>query len=380
MADDETPPPDVQNVGIQMGEGTAVGGDVTGGDKITAGGHVIQAAAGATIIIGGAVPGQVGEGLSALTDLVQRSPEVRQAVIGFRTDFQAASEQIDLLVDFKDLHDILHRLQFQCFNTVQQIAPRFPDDELAIDTLTDSQLTLEGLIDEVKKFGTRTSDARNETSWMQDMVDARAELQTAIDTSDPKVLKKTIGRLNRLLSIIPAKINGRLNNAARALRLPSLTQALSGMLGSIQTLELEADKKQQFETGVTGLVTLSQVLTTLIESHDRWQDVDVELRHIETIIEYDLFVLEDSWPGLKSKTTALCKDVVEEWAAAIQKEADGLEQMLAAQNPAKVKRSFRMFRRRASERFFRVDIDLKTVCGELRLVGQPLAAVLRIIE
>ncbi|MBM4425575.1 MAG: hypothetical protein FJ030_19720 [Chloroflexi bacterium] len=161
MADDpQTPPPNTQNIGVQMGEGSAVGGDVTGGDKIVAGGHVIQAAAGATVIIGGATPGQVGEGLNALTDLVQRSPELRTAVVGFRTDFQAASEQIDLLGDYKDLHDILHRLQFQCYNGIQQIESRFPDDEMALNTVADSQVTLEGIIGELQSFGSRASAAK----------------------------------------------------------------------------------------------------------------------------------------------------------------------------------------------------------------------------
>lgn len=377
---EEAPPPNVQNIGASIGEGAAVGGDVLAASNVTAGGHVIQAAAGATVIIGSPAPGQVGEGLNALTDLVQRSTEVRQAVIGFRTDFQAASEQIALLSDYKDLHDILHRLQFQCYNGVMQIAPRFPGDEMAVDTLTDSQLTLENIIAEVQEFGKRASAARQEIAWLQDLVDTRADLKAAIDAADAKALKKAIWRLNRLLATQPAKINGRLNTAARALRLPSLTQALTGILGNVQSLDFDANKKSQFEQGVNGLVGLSQTLTALIESHDAWQAVDVELRRIEALIEHDLTELEMSWPDLKAKAEALYKDSAEEWAAAIKKEAEGMDEALASQNPAKVKRSFRSYRRRASDRFFRVDVDLKTLCGELRLVGQPLASVLRMIE
>jgi hypothetical protein len=377
MSDDT---PNIQNIGLQMGDNSAVGGDVAGRDKITAGGHVIQAAAGATVIIGGALPGQVGEGLGALTDLVRTSAEVRQAVIGFRTDFQAASEQIDLLSDFKDLHDILHRTQFQVYNGLQQIASRFPDDEMAIDTLTDSQLTLEGLLAEEQAFGKRTSEAKNEANWSQDLADTRTDLQTAIDNSDPKALKKALWRLNRLLATQPAKVNGRLNAAARALRLPSLTQALTSILSSVQTLEFDADKKKSLESGVTGLVTLSQTLTILIESHDAWQEVDVELRRIESVVDHDATELEMSWPDLKEKCALLYKDVTDEWATALGKESAGLDEALVAANPAKVKRSFRSFRRRTSDRFFRVDVDLKTLCGQLRLVGQPLASVLKMIE
>lgn len=363
-----------------MGEGAAAGGDVTGRDKIVAGGHVIQAAAGATVIIGGPVPNAVNESLNAVSEMVQRSPAVREAVVGFRTDFQAANDQIVLLGDFKDLHDILHRVQFQVFNGIQQIGSRFPDDDMSIDTLTDAQLTLEGIINEVREFAKRISEARTQADWLQDLVDTHTDLQASIDAKDVKAYKKSIWRLNRLLAIQPAKINGRLISAAKAVRLTSLTQALNSILGNVKTLELEADKKTVLENGVNGLLSMSQTLTTLIESHDAWQGVDVELRRIESTIDQDSTELEMSWPDLKVKCEVLYKDSQEDWATAIGKEASGLDEALAAQNPAKVKRSFRSYRRRASDRFFRVDVDLKTLCGDLRLVGQPLAAILKMVE
>jgi hypothetical protein len=45
-----------------------------------------------------------------------------------------------------------------------------------------------------------------------------------------------------------------------------------------------------------------------------------------------------------------------------------------------IKRTFGKYRRHASNRFFQVDVDLKSICGELRKVGMPLSAVLRMIE
>lgn len=283
------------------------------------------------------------------------------------------------MCDFKDLHDILHRTQFQVYNGIQVIAARFPDDEMALDTLTDAQLTLEGLINEVRAFGQRASAARNEAGWLQDLLDTRTDVQAALEASDVKAFKKAIWRLNRLLATQPSKINGRLADAARAVRLPSLTQALNSILGNVQTLEFDADKKAALESGVSGLLTLSQTLTALIDSHDSWQTVDVELRRIESVVDHDATELEMSWPDLKERCAALYKDVTDEWAVAIVKEAAGLDEALTSHNPAKVKRSFRSYRRRASDRFFRVDVDLKTLCGELRQVGQPLAAVLKMI-
>ena len=106
-----------------------IGGDVVGRDKVeTAGGHIIHAAAGATVIVGG-LPDVIGQGLTALHELMQRSPDVQTAVIVFQSNFQAAHQQVDILADYKDVHDLLHRLQFHCYSGVVQAAPRFPGDE-----------------------------------------------------------------------------------------------------------------------------------------------------------------------------------------------------------------------------------------------------------
>jgi len=72
--------------------------------------------------------------------------------------------------------------------------------------------------------------------------------------------------------------------------------------------------------------------------------------------------------------------VTDEWAQALQKESRGLDEALAASNPLKVKRGFRNFQRRVSERFFQVDVNLKAVCGDLRQIGTPLDSVLGMIE
>ncbi|MBM4425574.1 MAG: hypothetical protein FJ030_19715 [Chloroflexi bacterium] len=174
------------------------------------------------------------------------------------------------------------------------------------------------------------------------MLDAQKDLQSAVDSSDPKALRNTIRRLNRLLSTQPAKINNRLTSAARALRLASLTQALGSILGNVQSLDFDAEKKKQFESGVSGLTTLSQTLTVLIDSHDAWQDMDVELRRIELELErnVELEDFEMSWDDLKRKTAVLFKDVAEDWAISIRKDAEGVDKGLAAKNPAASKTSW----------------------------------------
>jgi hypothetical protein len=136
----------------------------------------------------------------------------------------------------------------------------------------------------------------------------------------------------------------------------------------------------QFQNGVEALGQLGNHLTALVDTHDSWQAVELELRRIEALLDQDPQELEMSWPDLKARVDLLCGESNEDWTAALRKDAETLTATFSEKNPVTLKRCFRSFRRRASDRFFRVDVDLKSVCGELRTVGEPLASVLRMIE
>jgi hypothetical protein len=127
------------------------------------------------------------------------------------------------------------------------------------------------------------------------------------------------------------------------------------------------------------LQQLGDHLTVLVEAHDSWQAVELELRRVESLLDQDLGELEMSWPDLQARVEPLCSGVNEDWAQALLNDSTALTASLSAGNPAVTKRCFRSLRRRASERFFRVDVDLKSVCGELRTVGEPLASILGMI-
>ena len=357
-----------------------IDGDVIGHDKVeSAGGHIIHAEAGATVIVG-ALPDVVGQGLAALRELMQHSPDVRTAVVAFQANFQTAHEQVDILADYKDLHDILHRLQFQCYNLLAQAATRFPGDDMTLDNLAEYQLTLEGTAGELQQVSTRSAVLKQEASWIEEVRRSNMDLSNALQTLDSSLLKRVLWRLNRVLAIQPARINALLNQQAHALRLSALMSALLRVSQNLTALHADAGKVSQFQNGVEALGNLGNHLTALVDAHDSWQTVELELRRIEAFLDQDLQELEMSWPDLKAQVGPLCGDSDEDWAAALRTDAEALTASLSERNPAAIKRCFRSFRRRASNRFFRVDVDLKSVCGELRMVGEPLASVLGMIE
>lgn len=70
-------------------------------------------------------------GMQVLAELIQ-SAEVRSAVRIFRVVFQRAYEQISDIFNYKNLHDLLHKLEFQCYNVIVRESTRFPTDESSL--------------------------------------------------------------------------------------------------------------------------------------------------------------------------------------------------------------------------------------------------------
>jgi hypothetical protein len=308
------------------------------------------------------------------------APEVRAAVVAFRTDFQAVCEQIDVVGNYIDLHDLLHTLEFQCYSGIVQEARRFPDDQTALDILMDYELTLQQIVTDMREVADRGTLATNETLWIKDLERTTEELHGAIENLDTRQLKRAVWLINRVLAIQPSRINTSLNTAVRALRLPALVKAMTCVRDNLAHGELDPEKTSQIKDGVEALANLERSLTVLVRTHNDWQELDLELRRIEANLEQDIFELEMSWLDLKAMAESLCKSSIDEWALSFKKDIENLDSAIAAQNPAKVKRYFRSYRRRAVDRFYRVTVELKRLCGILRIVGEPLAFVLRMIE
>jgi hypothetical protein len=124
---------------------------------------------------------------------------VRTAVIAFQSDFQVAHEQVDLLGDYKDLHDLLHRLQF-CYNCIVRDAAGFPADQRTLDSLTEYARELERITARLKDVAVRPKLPKQELMWIADVSLARDDLFNAIEALDQKSLNIVTRRLNRVLT------------------------------------------------------------------------------------------------------------------------------------------------------------------------------------
>jgi hypothetical protein len=317
-------------------------------------------------------------GLAALQDLMQDT-EVQVAAREFQSEFESAVRQIELLAVYKDLHDLLHTLQFQSYRVIAHEAKRFPADETAREILLDHSLTLDEIGEQLKEVAGRVKTESLEFVWIQDLTDARSHLKAALDRCEVRELAKTVWLIDRVVAVQPSQINTRLNAVARVLALPELVAALTTLHTRLANGGAAPDKLQEFQAGIASLSELDRDLKARVVEHDRWQGVDLELRRIQTNMRDAIVELDLSWPRLKImiEPLAACPDA---WAAELRAEMMKVDAGLGAQDAVRTRQGFQRFYSQASARFYRVDLALKRVCEGLRTVGTPLAQVLRLLK
>lgn len=316
-------------------------------------------------------------GLEALAELM-RTPSVRDDVITFRNDFLEASRQIDILSDYKELHDLLHQLEFECYNLLAVVTPKFPEAEADDRNLIECQINLERIVGQMQAVAERQYVARPDVSWIPMLSPLPDELAEAMATRTRGGLEKVLRAMRRVLEVQPSQLNKRLNDTARALRLNALTQALATSRDKLLAQpDLDPAKVKLFQGGVDELTKISLALYLLVDDHDEWQFIQVELRRIESAMENGSQELSESFPYLKTRVEPLCVHRGDREAQALMKESGRLEEALHSQQLNRINQYLIGYSARASGLFYRVDVDLRRLCGELRKVGEPLASVLR---
>lgn len=319
----------------------------------------------------------IDRGLGALKGLLQNA-DVRAMVAVFRADFEAASQQIDVLSDYKDLHDLLHRLQFECHGPIERQAASFPQVEDVVQAFSDHELTFQGIVSSLREVGGRPTVAR-ELTWIARLAEAATPLQQAIESKDPAALKRYCQLVKRVLDTYPSLVNERLNAAARAIRMDAVDHAMTTILEILKKHATASTEATSFAAGAMSLSELNRSLSCLVHDHDLWQDVDRELRRLEAALRDDPEEFELSWPHVRAFVTPLMVGEKTSWSQTLLYEGNELDGALATKDLAMIQQHFRRFQRQAADRFFRVDGELKSLCSQLRKLAAPLAAAAQLI-
>jgi hypothetical protein len=330
----------------------------------------------------------ISRGLRALCELLA-NPGVRGEVEKFVAEFEKARIRIQVVADYKDIHDELHSMQKECLQPLSDAVGRFPDEERTRSSVFNSQQDLERILETIREIIARPTFGEGPYRWLVMLEQAYEHLVRAntLDTTNDsiterelraKALEDSVSKLAFILGVQPTQINVQLAKAASDLRLTDLLDTLSKILIYLVGLEDYKERVTQFALALQSLAELCRQLQALINDHDKWQVIDVYLREMKN--NPDIKRLKTGWMLLSEIMEPLYAGRMESWSRVLQKEADALGNAIQADDFDQAKEPFQRLYSIASDRFVRVDKAIKRLCNDLREVGTSLSMMLEIIR
>lgn len=316
-----------------------------------------------------------GKSFVALVRLLSK-PEVRTAVISFQTDFEAASKQIALLNDQKQLHDLFQGLE-DCYYLVINDQKKLPADEDAWVSIEINEPELQGKITDLLVVSERESFSSDENRWVQHLAKARDHIRVGIEDFSHEQLRLGIRLIYRIINRQPSRINAQLVTAASSLRLDTLESAMQTIAKNMAESGIDLDAVADIQSGVEALAGLDDRLSGLVREHNLWQELDDEVRRIGTSGIDLVEDLQDAWFDLEPMSEEIIGESEEEWAIDLKKVLTNMQEALDANSPIKVRRLFVRMRSQMGRRFRHVDVTLLSLSQDLQRVGESLDLLLR---
>lgn len=317
-----------------------------------------------------------GQSFTALIRFLSK-PEVRTAVVAFQTDFEAASEQIDILNDYKLVHDLFQELENRYF-LIQNDQKRLPADDEAWDNIAINEPELRLKINDLETVMQSPTFTNVETRWMTQLVKARDQVRVGVEEFNLDELRGGIRIIYRTLNRQPSRINAQLVATAGALRLDNLETAMKTIHAKLSDSGITIENMlEEIGRGEGALAGLDDRLKELVREHNAWQAIDDELRRVEASIGQGIEDLEDAWYDLEPMTSDLIHRNEANWAVELGNVLTALGEALAERTLVTVRRHFRRFRSQSGRRFRQVDLELLTLCQDLQRIGESLDMLLR---
>lgn len=305
--------------------------------------------------------------------------DVRTAVVTFQTDFQAASQQIDQMNDYKQIHDLFQILETQ-YDLIYRDQKRLPDDDMAWEDIASAETELNTRITDLVTLSKSDTFAGGDVLWATQLETVKERMQTAVNSDDLEALNGGVSLLSRVLTRHPTRINAQLVAVANALRLDNLEKAITTISSSLAEADVAMDNMvEEVKNGKSALAGLDERLSGLVREHNAWQNIDDEVRRVKTAVSQNkLMELEDAWFDLQPMTQEMIAANPEaEWAINLGTAMANLEPAIEQQLNSKVRRLFMRYHTYVGHRFREVDLELLSLCTELQRVGEQIDLLLR---
>lgn len=295
---------------------------------------------------------------------------VREVLLQFRADLQAARDGVTLLNQYKKLHELLHCLQVKFLRELENAA-----EEARAGA---QSRPLELYAYQLRQCGSRArTEAESlptralELAWAATL-DRVAVLIDNGRSGKPELLDAAIILLRNVLTEA-ARINSRMTDIVAELHLDGLVEALTKIREHFAGTSAEAD----VATALEGLAALRPRLSGLMQEHYEWQIIDKAIGVAELFPGSTLADRFLEWPDTYTRLRNLMELAPNEpWAEMLKKLIGALETAEAARDGARFERAFETFRIVARDRFIEVDDMLLRRSGHLATVAPVLDKLL----
>ncbi|HAB19420.1 MAG TPA: hypothetical protein PLX89_18305 [Verrucomicrobiota bacterium] len=312
----------------------------------------------------------------AFTQQAGNTQNQRVVFSEFRGVIEASRQQIRPMSDYKTAHDLLQEIELSGRALRDQV---YEGDQLLSApqirwrALMGGRNELTHRLRELREFLAQCPFGANETSFGDDLLRAETELAAAFETRDLVRLDGTIQLVAEILGSQLSRMNDRLIGALDAFNLVQLAitlRALAGRLGANSATSIAA---------LDSLDAAGRELASLRALHDELQQLDNELRNLETLLWGDVGRFRTRWQSRLKRRFALALDHLAalQLLSRLSVVAEALDAALQnAVAPGSVVDSFLEVRSELLQVFNRVDRDLRRRCEALRDADGPLGAVL----
>jgi len=324
------------------------------------------------------------EAFQGLSELMA-NPKIRTFVAEEEDELIAADKALQVLIDYKNVHDGLHDLQFKCYNYIYQEG-RKVEDNIDWPLLDQPQKDFAVLLDGLTSAANQPSLSEEDFAWLNPLRQANELLIRACNDLSIAPLQEAGRIIRNILELRPTVFDTKLVAAARTLPLNDLLTAVCVVRGKMSAKLLQSDAGKRFSAGVDALPQLSGNLQALTDEHTRWQVIATTFWSIDLPTDNNFDCLRQIWPKLRGRLDKICGGIQARWASEILESANKLDVLLAtpAQTEAKellrwktrVRQTYTSCSNDSSTRFYQVDLSLKRLCDELRELQMALAHVL----
>jgi hypothetical protein len=308
-------------------------------------------------------------------------PEVLKEVAVLDEDMNRARDQLRTLRNYKELHDQLHELQFNFYIPAFQGMSRFPSDMLFLQDLKRYSQSFSDVIDAlVDVVNQNEATLQGERSWIERLEKHHKMLEEAQSKSDGQLLAKCLERVQEVIGVKPAEINGRLKDAMRNMSLSNFLLKLSALHENLCHRRLDDTSKVrliEFNEGIQSMRILWERLSSLVEEHDAWQEAEDQLKRLEAEPVERLYDEDDGWQDLVGKLNPLCRASSERWAIRMLEDEQKLKFALDERNATRITEVFSNYRLKAGSRFYVVDKNLLQECSRITEIGPKLDVVFK---